>query len=168
MLGGIYINMINEEDFAAASLASLVGSELRTIDTYRDGKGAPANKLDPRTFLSKNNQHNNQKNKNVVYQEGKAFYAGIDESYVQSLYPEPAPSLPPPEAVAVESQKATPVLTKHSVTLKDREISPVEDSAEVAFKQNLVKILKSIDKSLKTIANNLTINQTKSDQTTNQ
>lgn len=163
--------MINEEDFAAASLASLVGSELRTIDTYRDGKGSPANKLDPRAFLSKNNQHNNQKNKNVVYQEGKAFYAGIDESYVQSMYPDPAPStapasLPPQENITASISYQP--LTKHNISLQDKPIPAVEDSTEIVFKQSLVKILKSIDKSLKTIANNLTINQTKSDQTTNQ
>ena len=163
--------MINDEDFAAASLASLVGSELRTIDTYRDGKGPPANKLDPRAFLSKNNQHNNQKNKNVVYQEGKAFYAGIDESYVQSMYPDPAPpsmpaNLPPQENIA--SVNIQQPLTRHSVVVHDKPIPVIEDSTEIVFKQSLVKILKSIDKSLKTIANNLTINQSKSDQTTNQ
>ena len=163
--------MINEEDFAAASLASLVGSELRTIDTYRDGKGSPANKLDPRAFLSKNNQHNNQKNKNVVYQEGKAFYAGVDETYVQSLYPDPAP---PPASVNLDPPKNAPALITQQVTtesnLKVKDISKrtLEDSIDSSFNQNLIKILKSIDKSLKTIASNLTINQTKSDQTTNQ
>jgi hypothetical protein len=160
--------MINDEDMAVASLATLVGSELRTIDTYRDGKGSPANKLDPKLFLNKNNSQSNQhKNKNVVYQEGKAFYAGIDESYVQSLYPDPAPVAASSGSVAAPATVlpvVQPVVNKHSITLKSEESS----STEEAFKQNLVKILKSIDKSLKTIANNLTINQTKSDQTTNQ
>jgi hypothetical protein len=167
--------MINDEDMAVASLASLVGGELKTIDKFTEsGKSMPANKLDPRLFLNKNNPQNNQhKNKNVVYQEGKAFYAGIDEAYVQSLYPDPAPSAAVPPAAVSSSSVAAPVtnlpvvqpaITKHSITLKSEEAS----STEEAFKQNLVKILKSIDKSLKTIANNLTINQTKSDQTTNQ
>ena len=163
--------MINEEDFAAASLASLVGSELRTIDTYRDGKGVPANKLDPRAFLSKNNQHNNQKNKNVVYQEGKAFYAGVDETYVQSLYPDP---VPPSASVNLDLPKNAPALitqqvtTESNIKVKDISKRTLEDSIDSSFNQNLIKILKSIDKSLKTIASNLTINQTKSDQTTNQ
>lgn len=158
--------MINDEDFAAASLASLVGNELRTIDTYRDGKGAPANKLDPRSFLSRNNnQNNNQKNKNVVYQEGKAFYAGVDESYVQSLYPDPAPpsvsvNLDPSNVPTPATQQ---VVVDTNLTLKNTSKKVTENSTELDFYQNLIKILKSIDKSLKTIANNLTINQTKSD-----
>jgi hypothetical protein len=140
--------MINEEDLTVASLASLVGSELNVIDKYTESRGrsASANKLDPRAFLSKKPLP--QRNPNVVRHDGMNFHAGVDESLVQSLYPEPVPQAPANTAQTV----AAPVAAQPQLQPRPAWTPPVVTSTPTpAATQELVKILQSIDKTLKSI-----------------
>lgn len=147
---GSSINMINEEDLTVASLAKLVGSELNTIDlnTHEHGS-SPANKLDPKSFLMQRLPQRataQSKHANVVKHQGMMFHAGVDESLVQQLYPEPMPAAgplanPPPVAPHAAARPATypshsPVITNSNDT------------------KELIKILQSIDKTLKAIDKN--------------
>lgn len=142
-----------EEDLAIAGLASLVGSELKTIDTFTvQGKNGPANKIDPRAFLSKN--PNRPQNKQVVRHDGHAFYAGLDESIVQSLHPDPVPAAPQPEYKQTEPPP-TANTTKPSLQVAIKPNKPVSLPQTNEYQDTLIKTLKSIDKTLKVIAKTL-------------
>ena len=136
--------MFNEEDLTVASLAKLVGSELNAIDlkTHEHGS-SPANKLDPKSFISqKLPQRAAQQTRSghVVKHQGMMFHAGVDESYVQQLYPEPASvAAPPPSAAAAMPGAAPP---------RAQPITYSESNSE------LIKVLQSIDKTLKAIDKN--------------
>lgn len=139
--------MFNEEDVTIASLAKIVGNELHTIDKNSEpGRGQPANKLDPRSFLASAKQAVAAKNKHVVYKDGKPYYAGIDESYVQSLYPDPP-------AAKLQTNPVPAMSLKENV-----KIEPVVPSKYVATEvvEDVVRTLKSIEKTLKLINKNLT------------
>ena len=156
--------MINEDDFTVASLAGLVGSELRTIEKFTDGKTS-VNKLDPRSFLNKQQRTtDSKKNKNIAYQDGKAYYAGIDEEYVRSLHPDPQLNtipLSPPNTTTVTSSMLPVVDQKEKLLFSKQDTlsnKAKEDilSNQIGQDQAVIKILKSIDKSLKQIATKLT------------
>lgn len=138
--------MYNEEDLTVASLAQLVGSELHTIDRNTESRTSnPANKIDPRAFLSKNAQSARPKNPNIVKHQGHHFHAGVDESYVQSMYPDPAPQVP----MAPTLQE--PVGSVQHAPARAQAVQPVMPAVTTATTQELIKILQSIDKSLKSI-----------------
>ena len=139
-----YTNMISEEDLVVASLAKIVGQELHTIDhNTLQTKSGPANKIDPRTFLTRNTNYRSNLNTqqkdgvSIKMHDGQAFFAGIDEALVQSMYPEPVASAPtqPTHLAQVDN-----VTVKHQPTI-------TENFNSLA----LEKTLKSIDKSLKSI-----------------
>jgi hypothetical protein len=148
---------MNNEDLTIASLAKLVGGELSVVDklTQSSGQQGTANKIDPRSFLIKNNPalKKRAESKGVVYHDGKAFYNGPDESYVQSMYPEiSAPPSSPSSPVA--AQPPAPVESVRAAAPSQVISSQLNVNNEIA--ENAIKLLKSIDKSLKTIAKNLT------------
>ena len=147
--------MINDEDFTVASLASLVGAELNVIDKNTESRGrqAAANKLDPRAFLSKRPLQ--QRNPNIVKHDGMTFHAGVDESLVQTLYPDHPPTAIP----AVAAAAAPPVIQPVAVAVPPRAPALVAAPAAAAVSslpilQELTKILASIDKTLKSIDKN--------------
>jgi hypothetical protein len=152
--------MINEEDFTVASLAKLVGSELNTIDRYTEGGGVagPANKLDPKSFITRNvNVQRTVKNPNVVRHQGMMFHAGVDESLVQSLYPDPVPQASTPQAqqapqqtVKLSSLPNTTTLPVTDPIMEPKTSAPVYIQ-QAGASQELIKILQSIDKTLKSI-----------------
>lgn len=139
--------MYNEEDFTVASLASLVGAELNTIDRNTEKATNPANKLDPRSFLTKTPHAVRSKNTNIVKHQGMHFHAGVDESLVQSLYPDPAPAA----AAGAGSLPATsqqPLATRQTAAV----FSPALSQEQALFNnENLIKILQSLDKTMKSI-----------------
>lgn len=140
---------INEEDFTVASLARLVGSELNVIDKFTEGgsggQGGPANKLDPRSFLNRNLQHN-KPNPHTVKHDGKVFHAGIDEALVQSMYPYPSDMSQPASLPPVDT---TPIFT--NVPASTNYVEPPVYVPSNNQNEALIKILQSIDKSLKSI-----------------
>lgn len=144
-----YNNMISEEDFAVASLAKLVGSELNVID--RDtvgGPKVPATRIHPRQFIGNNSQssHPQKSSPHVVHHQGVAFHAGVDESYVQSLVPDPVPSVPYPDLVNVNP--IVPQVAAKPTASKNVELPT---AVQVQSNVNVEKTLKSIDKTLKSI-----------------
>lgn len=145
--------MFNEEDITIASLAKIVGNELHTIDKNSEpGRGLPANKLDPKSFLASAKTIAN-KNKHVVYKDGKQYYAGIDETYVQSLYPDPPAAKP--QTIPQPSSLKEEVKNTHVTINRDMSISSSKISTDVI--EDIVKTLKSIDKTLKSINKQITI-----------
>lgn len=137
--------MFNEEDLTVASLARLVGSELNVIDKYTEKQNnGPANKLDPRTFLNKNN-NNIRQNSNVIKHDGMAFYAGVDESMVQSMYPEPAATIE--ERPVITQSQSPPAAVISTITENFQTALAKNESLNLAGE----KTLKSIDKTLKSI-----------------
>lgn len=146
--------MYNEEDIAIATLAQLVGSELNTIDRNTESRTrSPANKLDPKSFLTKNNQQLYKKNANVIKHDGMNFHAGIDESLVQSLYPDVHPTSQsnspptPPVGGAASAAVHTPLLSIAT--------SPVPPGPDLSGSlAELIKIISSIDKTMKSIDKN--------------
>ena len=139
--------MYSEEELTVASLAQLVGSELNIIDRNTESRTkAPANKLDPRSFLNKNYVVR-QSNSNVVKHDGMHFHAGVDESLVQSMYPDlsvAAPVQPVQPAAIVQ-----PIITSPPAAVYPggQAVAP----AAAAVSPELIKVLQSIDKTLKSI-----------------
>ena len=169
MLEGSSTKMnINEEDFTVASLAKLVGSELHVIDTFTEnGAKGTANKLDPRSFLNKNFPQRPQ-NKNVIKHDGMTFYAGVDESLVQSMHPDVVPSVPQPEAVppaALPYARPQQTATSQVGSVTSNE----QNEALIKILQSIDKSLKSIDKTEKTLTKLVThLTKNYSDQNTSQ
>lgn len=153
---------ISEEDLAVAGLAKLVGSELHAIDTYTtQSTNGPANKIDPRSFITgraaatqnRAVSHGGQK---IVKHNGQTFYAGVDESLVASLHPDPPSTVP--QLFAEPAAPAAPVRPVHINRDINREVSvKVQPSPTIntELSDTLIKTLKSIDKTLKTIAKSL-------------
>ena len=142
--------MFNDEDITVASLAKIVGSELTMVDRFTEKSGSnsgPSNKIDPRSFLTKNSSVRQAKS-NVVTHDGKLFHAGVDESLVQSMYPDPVSvreSLP--ENQRNEQRQDSVAFFKPDLPVLKQENS----SHSIAENEILIKILQSIDKSLKSI-----------------
>ena len=143
--------MYSEEELTVASLAQLVGSELNTIDRNTESRTkAPANKLDPRSFLNKNHVVR-QSNSNVVKHDGMHFHAGVDESLVQSMYPDLSVTARA-QPVAAPVQPAAivqPIITSPPAAVYPggQAVAP----AAAAVSPELIKVLQSIDKTLKSI-----------------
>ena len=159
---------INEEDFTVASLAKLVGSELHVIDTFTEsGAKGLANKLDPRAFLNKNLPQRPQ-NKNIIKHDGMTFYAGVDESLVQSMHPDVVPSVP---SLAAAPATAIPhaVPQRTATTQVGSVTSNEQNEALIKILQSIDKSLKSIDKTEKTLTKLVThLTKNYSDQNTSQ
>lgn len=140
---------MNEEVLAVASLAKIVGSELHTIDKNTMEGSRSANKTDPRSFLLKNSSvaQQLQKKKNVAYHDGKAFYTGVDESYVQSMHPDPVPQSVPQTANTQSNSRPAAVEQRNILASSKENNNNINNDV-------VLKVLKSIDKSLKIIAKN--------------
>ena len=152
---------VSEEDLAVASLAKLVGSELHAIDTFTtQTTNGPANKIDPRNFITgraaaaNSRAVMNRGGQQVVRHNGQTFYAGVDESLVMSLHPDPQPAAPVPapapapalgRAVTNQppSERRVPIQMQPAATINTE------------FNDTLIKTLKSIDKTLKSIVKTL-------------
>jgi len=139
-----FTNM-NDDDFTIASLAKLVGQELHTIDNNTiTGKSGPANKLDPRSFLDQR-RYQGVKNPYVAKHDGMVFHAGVDESVVQNMYPDPQPQGRAPQ------QPQQPQQSSSIPSLVHYEKPPIVSDVMAEYYQNNEKLLKSIDKTLKSI-----------------
>jgi len=151
--------MISEEDLVVASLAKIVGQELHTIDhNTLQTKSGPANKIDPRTFLTRNTNYRSNLNTqqkdgvSIKMHDGQAFFAGIDEALVQSMYPEPVASAPTqPTHLAQVDNVTAPTQPTHLAQVDNVTVKHQPTITENFNSLALEKTLKSIDKSLKSI-----------------